>query len=161
MVDINKSILNRGNFRLLIDKIPNVEYYVKSVNLPGMTFTEAVQPAGIGVDVYFPGDKVEFEQLEVTFLVDEDLENFKEIYDWMGTIIPFRNPDKYTGYTDPLGQFTDITLVITTNKNIPVKYIKFRDCIPTSLQGVGFESGGETDTITCNARFRFAYYEFE
>ena len=41
--DINKSILNRNNFRLLIDKVPTVEYYVRTCNIPGVQFSEAVQ----------------------------------------------------------------------------------------------------------------------
>ena len=36
--DINKSILNRNNFKLLIDKVPTVEYYVRTVNIPGVQF---------------------------------------------------------------------------------------------------------------------------
>ena len=54
---INKSLLSKNNFRLLIDKIPNVEFFVKSVNIPGLQFTETVQAAGIGLDAFFPGDK--------------------------------------------------------------------------------------------------------
>ena len=88
MTTINKSILNKNNFRLLIDKIPTVEYYVKTVNIPGLQFSEVAQPAGIGLDAFFPGDKVAFDTLDVTFLVDEDLENFKEVYDWMDSIVP-------------------------------------------------------------------------
>ena len=91
MVDINKSLLNKNNFRLLIDKVPTVEYYVQSVNIPGLQFTEVNQPFGIGVDAFFPGDKVTFDTLAVTFLVDEDLENFKEMYDWMQAIVPVSN----------------------------------------------------------------------
>lgn len=161
MVEINKSILNKGNFRLLIDRIPNVEYYVKSVNLPGVTFTEAIASTGIGVDAFFPGDKVEFDKLDVTFLVDEDLENFKEIFDWMDSIVPFRNPVKYTSTGEPLNQYTDITLAVTTNKNVPNKFFKFRNCIPTSLDGIEFESGGDNETITSKVSFRFDYYEIE
>ena len=76
---INKSILNKNNFRLLIDKVPTVEYYIKEVNIPSITFAEATMQAGVGIDAYFPGDKIEFGTLEVKFLVDEDLQNFKEI----------------------------------------------------------------------------------
>ena len=78
MTTINKSILNKNNFRLLIDKIPTVEYYVKTVNIPGLQFSEVAQPAGIGLDAFFPGDKVAFDTLDVTFLVDEDLENLQD-----------------------------------------------------------------------------------
>ena len=74
--DINRSILNRNNFKLLIDKVPTVEYYVRTVNIPGITFGETVQAAGVGLDAFFPGDKASFDTLEVTFIVDEDLEDF-------------------------------------------------------------------------------------
>ena len=88
MTEINKSILNKNNFRLLIDKVPTVEYYVQSCNIPGMSFTETTSATGIGLDAFFPGDKVSFETLDISFIVDEDLENFKEIYDWMDAIVP-------------------------------------------------------------------------
>ena len=70
MSQINKSILNKNNFRLLVDKVPNVEYYVRSVNIPGLTFSETEQAAGVGLNAFFPGDKVSFETLDVNFLVD-------------------------------------------------------------------------------------------
>ena len=57
MVDINKSILNKNNFKLIIQKTPTVEYYVQTVAIPGLTFEETVQPVGVGVDAFFPGDK--------------------------------------------------------------------------------------------------------
>ena len=63
--DINRSILNRNNFRLLIDKVPTVEYYVRTVNIPGIQFGEVVQGAGVGLDAFFPGDKASFDTLEV------------------------------------------------------------------------------------------------
>ena len=78
---INKSLLSKNNFRLLIDKVPNVEFFVKSVNIPGLTFTETVLAAGIGLDAFFPGDKIQFETLSVSFLVDEDLQNLFQSYD--------------------------------------------------------------------------------
>ena len=84
--NINKSLLGKNNFRLLIDKVPNVEFFVKTVNIPGVQFTETVAPAGIGLDAFFPGDKVSFDTLSIGFLVDEDLGNFKEIFDWMDSI---------------------------------------------------------------------------
>ena len=76
MVDINKSILNKNNFKLLIQKVPTVEYFVQTVTIPGVTFEETVLPVGVGVDAYFHGDKVSFDTLNVSFLVDEDLKNY-------------------------------------------------------------------------------------
>lgn len=175
MTTINKSILNKNNFRLLIDKIPTVEYYVQSVNIPGITFNELRQGAGVGLDAYFPGDKIEFGKLTVKFLVDEDLENFKEVYDWMNAIIPISDPSDFANYTqttktktgltsgidNDLNQYSDITLVTNTNKNIPNKFFRFHDCFPTSLGELELISGAENDPVTCQVEFIFSYYDIQ
>ena len=175
MTEINRSILNRNNFKLLIDKVPAVEYYVKGVNIPGMSFTETTAAAGIGLDAFFPGDKVAFETLDVTFLVDEDLQNFKEIYDWMNAIVPIKDPTDFANYVDTiqtnegrlsaiendLNQYSDITLVTNTNKNLPNKYFKFKDAFPISLGTLELESGSDGDPVTCTVSFRFTYYDIE
>lgn len=172
---INKSILQKSNFRLLIDKIPTVEYYVQSCNIPGMTFSEAIQAAGVGLDAYFPGDKVIFAPLDVSFLVDEDLENFKEIYDWINAITPISDPTDYKNYTDirqsPLGelssiesnlnQYSDITLVVNTNKNLPNRFLRFHDCFPLSVSSIELQSGAQNESVICQVSFRFSYYEIK
>ena len=172
---INKSILNKNNFRLLIDKIPTVEYYVQSVNIPGLAFTELRQGAGVGLDAYFPGDKIEFGKLSVKFLVDEDLENFKEVYDWMNAIVPIKDPADYSAYTatqktssglmsgvdSDLNQYSDITLVTNTNKNIPNKFFRFHDCFPTSLGELELISGSDSEPVTCQVDFIFSYYDID
>ena len=171
--DINKSILNRNNFRLLVDKIPTVEYYVRTVNIPGVQFGETVQSAGVGLDAFFPGDKATFDTLEVSFLVDEDLGNFIEIYNWIGSIVPLSDPALYGSFTgtardnrnrlasvdNDLNQYSDITLVINTNKNIPNRYIRFHDCFPTALGSIELESGADAEPALVNVSFRFSYYD--
>ena len=174
MVDINKSILNKNNFRLIVDKCPTVEYFVRSVNIPGLTFTEVTQAAGVGLDAFFPGDKVFYETMSVEFLVDEDLVNFKEIYDWMDAIVPVRDTSLYKTYTsttsteskqysgtDNTSQTSDITLVTNTNKNLPNRYFRFHDCFPIGLSGLQLESGAEAEPVTTTVDFRFSYYEIE
>jgi len=172
---INKSILNKNNFRLLIDKVPTVEYYIQSCNIPGLSFTETTSATGIGLDAFFPGDKVSFETLDCTFLVDEDLENFKEIFDWMDAIVPVSDPSSYEAYVDSvktgsgtysavdndMNQYSDITLVMNTNKNVPNRFIRFHDAFPISISGIELQSGAESEAVTCNVSFRFSYYEIK
>ena len=113
--------------------------------------------------------------MEVTFLVDEDLENFKELYDWMNAIIPIKDPSDFGNYVETvktptgslsainndLNQYSMITLVMNTNKNIPNKFLRFYDCFPTAISGMELESGSETEPVTCTATFRFTYYDIE
>ena len=173
--DISKSILNKNNFRLLIDKVPTVEYYVRSCNIPGVQFSEAVQPAGLGVDAYFPGDKASFDTLEVSFLVDEDLGNFIEMYAWMDSIVPITDTDLWASYTSTAknkinvlasqendrNQYSDVTLVINTNKNIPNRFIRFHDAFPISLSAIELESGADAEPAICTVSFRFTFYEIK
>ncbi len=175
MTEINKSILNKNNFRLLIEKVPTVEYYVQTVSIPGLSFNETVQPIGVGVDAYFHGDKVEFETLNVTFLVDEDLKNFQEMYNWITQIVPVADPTDYERLTggkkstlgvsamdgDELKTSSQITLVTNTNKNIPNRYFRFYDAFPISLGALEMQSGAETAPVTCDVQFRFNFYEIE
>jgi len=175
MVDINKSILNKNNFRLLIEKVPTVEYYVQTVSIPGLSFNETVQPVGMGVDAYFHGDKVEFETLNVSFLVDEDLQNYQEMFNWLTGIVPVKDGDDFASLTggqkntlgvsgldgDELKTTSQITLVTNTNKNIPNRYFRFYDAFPISLGSLELQSGSETSPVTCDIQFRFNYYEIE
>jgi hypothetical protein len=175
MVDINKSILNKNNFKLIIQKTPTVEYYAQTVTIPGLTFEETVQPVGVGVDAFFPGDKVSFDTLNVSFLVDEDLENYLEMYNWMTQIVPVANSQDYqalTGSTmNTLGVssfdeksenlVSQITLVTNTNKNIPNRYFRFYDAFPISLGSLEMQSGAETAPVTCEVQFRFNFYEIK
>ena len=173
---INKSLLSKNNFRLLIDKVPNTEFFVKTVNIPGLQFTETIQAAGIGLDAFFPGDKISFDTLSVGFLVDEDLGNFKEIYDWMDNIVPVSDPSAFAAYVgsvktadgqlsavdNDLNQYSDITLVTNTNKNIPNKFFRFHDAFPISLSGIELESGADVnDPVVATVEFRFTYYEIK
>ena len=175
MIDINKSILNKNNFRLLIEKVPTVEYYVQSVNIPSLSFVEVSVPTRIGVNAFFPGDKVEFGNLSVSFIVDEDVSNYKEIYDWMDSIIPISDSVDFSTLTgtertnlgqladinDDLQQYSQITLVTNTNKNIPNRYFKFYDAFPISLSGIDLQSGSDAEPAICTVEFRFTHFDIE
>ena len=175
MVDINKSILNKNNFKLIIQKTPTVEYYAQTVTIPGLSFSETIQATGIGVDAYFPGDKISFDTLNVSFLVDEDLENYQEMYNWMTQIVPISDSKDYqtlTGSTmNTLGVSSQdensqnlvsmITLVTNTNKNLPNRYFRFYDAFPISLGSLEMQSGSETEPVTCEVSFRFTFYEIK
>ena len=175
MVDINKSILNKNNFKLIIQKTPTVEYYAQTVTIPGLSFSETIQATGIGVDAYFPGDKISFDTLNVSFLVDEDLQNYQEMYNWMTQIVPISDSKDYqtlTGSTmNTLGVSSQdensqnlvsmITLVTNTNKNLPNRYFRFYDAFPISLGSLEMQSGSETEPVTCEVSFRFTFYEIK
>ena len=145
-------------FKFQITKLPKVEYFCRSVNLPALALSEVRQPTPF-VDVPLPGTTLTYSPLNMTFLVDENLENFQEIHGWIRGL---GFPESYTEYADGLAAgsdrapssggavssepgkvkfgapsqaafFSDATLVILTSKNNPIKEVRFRDVYPTNI----------------------------
>ena len=81
----NKNFLAPTGFNFLIQKIPNVNYFCTSANIPDISLNvnESSTPL---TNLKEPGDKISFSDLQIVFQVDEDMVNFKEIYDWMISI---------------------------------------------------------------------------
>ena len=69
-------------FKFQITKLPKVEYFTTACNIPGISLNATVQPTPLA-DIPLPGDTISFGDLEITFLVDENLENFREIHGWL------------------------------------------------------------------------------
>ena len=93
----------------------------------------------------------------------------------MDAIVPVKDPSIYKVFTqststttnvsqgadDDLNQYSDITLVTNTNKNIPNRFFRFHDCFPISISGLQLESGADAEPVTATVEFRFGYYEIE
>jgi len=69
-------------FRFKCTKLPEVEFTCQTANIPGVTLGEGVMPTPLK-DIPIPGDKLSFGSLDINFLVDENLNNYKEIHDWL------------------------------------------------------------------------------
>ena len=174
-------------FRFSIIKLPKVEYFATAANIPGIQLGQANQPTPLK-DVPIPGDKLEYDNLNITFLVDENLENYREIHGWLtGLGFPkdneqFRNlqnagsdrfpTTKNVGLNKELGSikkavqddgglYSDATLFVLTSKNNANLEVRFRDLYPVSLSGLDYNQQ-ETDIqyLTANVTFAYRIYEF-
>ena len=66
-------------FKFQIQKLPKVEYFTTACNIPGISLNATVQPTPLA-DIPLPGDTISFSDLEITFLVDENLENYRDTW---------------------------------------------------------------------------------
>ncbi len=78
----NRNFLAPTGFQFQLNRAPKVAYFGNSVNIPSMTLGVANVPTYLK-DIPLPGDKMDFEDFTLRFLVDEDLENYQEIQHWM------------------------------------------------------------------------------
>ena len=69
-------------FRFTCAKLPTVEFFCQTANIPGITLGTADVETSLK-SIPFPGDKLTYGDLNVSFLVDENLNNYKELHDWL------------------------------------------------------------------------------
>ena len=173
-------------FKFNIHKLPKVEYFATSINVPGITLGSAEQTTPFK-DRPIPGDKLTYDTLQLTFLVDEGLANYQEIHGWLiGLGFPRTNqeyqnlqlsgdsnfPGTYKPSSTELGKtkygasgdggtYSDGTLTILSNQNNPLTEIRFRDLYPISLTGLSYDQQ-QTDVnyLTSTVTFQYLIYDF-
>ena len=164
----NFNYFNPIGFKFEVDKLPNVNFFCQSATLPGITLGEATQPNPFR-DIPTPGDKILFEELTIRFIVDEELQNWLEMKEWIfGLGYPnsqeeYRNLASTNNELKPRGnKYSDgILMILTSNKNAQVK-VTFQDLCPVTLSGIQMDSSvAEVDYITADATFAYTIYKVE
>jgi len=160
---INTSFLSPLGFKFQLNNFPEVNYFCQSATLPGISIS-AIDVATPLKSIQIAGDEVNFEELTIKFIVDENMKNWLSIYDWIvGLGFPTEEGQaKYKKLSETSELTTDATLtVLTSNMNPQINFV-FRDCFPLSLSSVAFDSGGtDIDYVTADVSFRYDVYTVE
>ena len=162
----NKNFLSPVGFRFILNRAPKVVFFSNQASIPGLNLGVAEQPTYLK-DIPQPGDKLEFGDLTLRFLVDEDLENYLEIQHWLrGLGFPNSlteiqnwqksNPNAPSG---PLNFTSDGTLNVLSSSNTPNFKVKFLDMFPISLSDLDFDAtDSDIDYLTANVTFKYTIY---
>ena len=171
-------------FRFKCSKLPTVEFFCQTANIPGISIGSASMPTGLK-DIPIPGEKVSYQDLAISFLVDENLNNYKEIHDWIIALgfpqnhtqfadLQAAGADRYPGSTSgaivpetniavPLaegGTYSDATLTVLNSKNIAVTEIRFDNIFPTSLGALSYDvQASDVNYLQASVDFSYMYYE--
>jgi hypothetical protein len=170
-------------FRFLINQLPKVQYFTTEANIPGISIGDGVMNTPLK-DIPLLGDKLTYEDLAISFIVDENLENYIEIHNWLTGIAFPKDRSQFSAFrsttsnvktstrgeskdigdvrasTPELAMFSDATMTILTNKNNPVVECRFADVFPTSLTSLTY-SQNQTDVeyLTASVTFKYKIYE--
>ena len=164
----NRNFLSPTGFRFTLTRTPRVAFFANSANIPDLNLGVANQPSYLK-DIDVPGDKLQFGDFSLRFLVDEDLKNYMEIQNWMRglgypesvrEIIDFQNEETKTIIPDKtMDIYSDGSLIIlTSNNNINFK-VNFENMFPTFLSTLDF-SATDTDVeyFTADVTFKYTIY---
>ncbi len=157
----NINQLSPVGYRFTIDNLPNVNWFITNVNVPGIQLGEVVQPTPL-MQTQVPGNDLIYEPINVEFIIDEDLQAWKEIYNWMNGL---GFPDEYGQYAAQKASghlYSDAVLSILNSNMNPNHRIIFKDLFPTSISEILFDSGSaDLGTIKAVATFRYLTYKYE
>ena len=165
-------------FKFMINYLPLTEYFCQTVNVPGLSLGTATVPSSM-YDYPIPGDKITFDPLNLSFLVDENLNNFNELHTWISrlgfaeshdefaNLLASGNPaqakpsttDSVTAPVPEQGIYSDATVAILSSKNIVKTEIRFKNIYPTSISSLEYNVGGtDVDYVVCTASFNYLGY---
>jgi hypothetical protein len=165
----NRNFLSPVGFKFILNRAPKVAFFGNTANIPGMTLGVAIQPTYLK-DIDIPGDKVQFNDLTIRFLVDENLENYMEIQNWIrGIGYPEslqeiydwqrENKNMDNQYKSQLNLYSDATLSVLTSSNNSNFKVKFLDVFPYSLTDLQFDAtDSDIDYLTAEVTFKYTIY---
>jgi len=165
----NRNFLSPTGFKFTINRAPKVAFLGNTANIPSLTLGSAVQSTYLK-DIDVPGDKIQFEDFTLQFLVDENLENYmelqnwirglgfpdslQEIYDWQQKGQAFQETAK------GMDIFSDGTLQVQTSNFVPNFQVKFKDMWPYSLSSLPFDATNtDVEYFTAEVLFNYTIYE--
>tara|TARA_B100000287_G_scaffold317633_1_gene301353 strand:- start:3303 stop:3902 length:600 start_codon:yes stop_codon:yes gene_type:complete len=171
-------------FRFTITKLPQVQFFIQTANIPGINLGTATAPTPL-YDYPVPGDTITYQSLDISFLVDENLNNYKELHDWLSGLgfpknhtqfadLQAGSADRFPGTTastaatgtsikqplDEGGTYSDATLTVLNSKNIAKTEIRFHNIYPTSLGSLSYDvKASDVDYIQVAASFNYLNYD--
>lgn len=170
-------------FKLIINQLPKVEFFAVSANIPSITLGETLFPTPYK-EIPVMGDTLTYDNFSMDFIVDEYLENYIELHNWLVGIGFPQSRSQFSNYrsttsetpvttqgsstdvgdvgasTSARGMFSDLTLTVLSNKNNPIVEVRFQDAYPSTLAGLDFNNQAtDVEYLTANATFSYKIYE--
>lgn len=165
---VNINPLSPNGFKFAITKLPDVTFFAQNVNLPGITLGEPTFATPFSTQPV-PGDTLSYDQLTLNFLVDENMSNYRIIYNWIVALGFPESYDQYivgqagdtTAYGELAKNYSDATLQILDSSNNPIQSIQFFDVFPTTIESLSFAStNDDVNYLVGTATFKFGWYRF-
>lgn len=162
----NRNFLSPIGFKFTLNKAPKVAFLSNTANIPSIDLGIANQPNYLR-DIPIPGDKMEFEDFTLQFLVDENLENYMEIQNWIrGLGFPESLNEIYklqesetSNQVSMQNIYSDGTLIVLTSNNNLNFQIVFRDMFPYRLTSLQFDATNQdVEYFTAEVSFKYTMY---
>jgi len=165
----NRNFLSSIGFKFTLNRARKVSFFANSANIPGISLGVAEQPTYLkNIDI--PGDKLVFDDFNLRFIVDENLENYMQIQNWMrGLGYPEtlneiynlqRHDESQVGFdSDSMNIYSDGTLEVLNSYQNTQFEVVFKDMFPYNLSDLTFDATNpDTEYFTAEVSFKYTIY---
>lgn len=139
--------LTNTSFRVIFEKANSSVFFLQSFNLPSVRIREVKTNTPL-VDMNEIGEKIDYTPFEMSFMVDADLRNYRQVYNWM---------KRMTVRGSKVGE-TDTVLLSINGK----ESIRFYGCWPMELSDLEFVTNPDGIVyMKCTLIVNYDYFLFE
>jgi hypothetical protein len=159
----NINFLSPLGFRFKLKRSPNLNFFVQDVTLPNISLGFIELPTPFKV-VNLAGNKLDYGDFNMSFRLDEDMETYFEIYEWLMALGFPEGFNQYKGLSKNkpgnVKTFTsDATLTIMTSAMVPNIEVDFEDLFPTSISDISFTTqDADVNYITASVSFKYKIF---
>ena len=162
----NRNFLSGVAFKFNLAKFPKVDFFSNSARIPELNLELTTQASYLkNIDV--PGERLTYGDFTLRFLVDENMENYLSIYNWLAGLGFPETTKEFAeiikdkdGQRDPKEAFCDGTLSILNSNYREVAKVKFNDLFPVSLTSLDFDATNtDVQYFTAEATFKYTLYK--
>lgn len=152
----NRNFLAPVGFKFDLDIFPGVDFFCQSVNVPDISVgSTEVSTRYRGIPIASAGG-VQFGDLRLKFIIDEDLENYLTIWKWIykNNLAEDFDDERYPDYSQARLQ------ILNSNFN-PNVIVVFEDIFPVDLTELSFDvADTDVEYMTASTSFKFTKYYF-
>ena len=161
----NRNFLSPSGFKFTLTKEPKVSFFCTSARIPELSLDTAIQPSYLK-DLDIPGEKLSYGDLTLKFLVDENMENYMAIHNWLTglgypeTTQDYRDAITKDGVEDGKNVFSDGSLHVLNSNYRDIAIVKFNDLFPTYLSSLDFQAtDSDINYFTAEVTFKYTMYD--
>lgn len=165
----NQNIAQPTRFEMIFSRLPTTKFFCQTVVLPGLSAGFATQPTPF-VDAKLSYDKLNYDTLSVSMLLDEDLKAFREVHLWMrgiGFPTSFEERANLGNLSSvirnaPKPEYADISIKVYNSNWQPIVLFKYYDAFPTMLGALNYSAADSPENpMLVDVSFEYLYFDVE
>ena len=149
----NRNFLSPVGFKLDLELFAGVDFFCQSAGIPEISMSFAQVPTPYRNIPIAGSGGVDFGDLQVRFIIDEDLVNYTSIHNWI------RKFGLSDGRADEKDQYSRALLHVLSSHNNTNHIVEFTNLFPVSLTGVPFDASiTDIEYLTADVTFKYEKY---